>query len=174
MHDRLRVRERALDHLLCAWLLATPACTNDASQAPERVPYADVRRILTQSCAKDVCHGFMTANARLDLTQGDPRAALVGVPSCEYDRMMRVAPGDAEHSWIMVKLRGPVRFRGFTDFIDFTPDPDWHASTPACAGQFDDGSPWFGTRMPPAGTTEISPSEIDAIAAWIRSGAGAD
>ena len=158
-----------------ACVCAAAGCSNDTTMPAEpTVPYAAIELIFQQSCAKQVCHGFMVANAHLDLMQSGPHAALVGVPSCEYDRMLRVAPGDPEHSWIMMKLTGPVRFRQYADFIDFTPDPDWHPSTPECAGTFDDGAPWFGTRMPPADTTMIAPSEIEMIAAWIRGGAGAE
>lgn len=135
--------------------------------------YAEVGAIITRSCARQVCHGFMVANAQMDLMmEAGFRAALVDVPACEYDRMARVKPGDPEHSWIMVKLDGAVRFRQYADFIDFEPDPDWHATNPSCASQFDDGSPWFGTRMPPANTTQPpSAQEIETIRTWIEAGA---
>jgi hypothetical protein len=160
--------------LACA--CAQPACASPVELAPDGGPavtYADVQRILEQSCAKQVCHGFMIASAHLEMTR-DPRAALVGVPSCEYDRMLRVAPGDPEHSWLMIKIAGPVRYRIYDNFVDFTPDPDWQPSTRECSGQFDDGTPWFGLHMPPTGTTTLAPSDIDVIEAWIRAGARAD
>ena len=168
-------------HLLVTWTAAAlTACVLGGCAAESQQKngdgaelYAEVDAIITRSCAREVCHGFMVANAQMDLTmQAGFRAALVGVPACEYDRMQRVAPGDPEHSWIMIKLDGPVRFRQYANFIDFTPDADWHASTPACTGQFDDGSPWFGTRMPPADTTQPpSPQEIATIREWIEAGA---
>jgi hypothetical protein len=151
------------------------ACAAESQQksANGAALYADVDAIITRSCARQVCHGFMVANAQLDLmTAAGFRAALVDVPACEYDRMPRVKPGDPEHSWIMIKLAGRVRFRQYADFVDFEPDPDWRANNPACAGQFDDGSPWFGTRMPPADTTRPpSAQEIETIRAWIEAGA---
>lgn len=157
-----------------AWIAGAAGCTNEtAAPATPTVHYAAVQTILEQSCAKQVCHGFMVMNARLDLT-ADPRAVLVDVPACEYDRMMRVAPFDPEHSWIMIKLAGPVRFRQFADFIDFTPAADWEPSASPCASRFEDGSPWFGTPMPPPDTTIITPAEIETIATWIREGARAD
>jgi hypothetical protein len=107
----------------------------------------------------------------MDLMQAGFRAALVGVPSCEYDRMMRVDPGHPERSWIMVKLAGPVRFRQYADFIDFMPAADWTPGVPECSGVFDDGAPWFGTRMPPADTTTIEGADVDVIRAWISAGA---
>jgi hypothetical protein len=154
---------------------AVGACAAEsrAKSGDGAVLYAEVDAIITRSCARQVCHGFMVANAQMDLMMpAGFRAALVDVPACEYDRMARVKPGDPEHSWIMIKLDGPVRFRQYADFIDFKPDPDWHASIPACTGQFDDGSAWFGTRMPPADTSQPpSAQEIETIRAWIEAGA---
>jgi hypothetical protein len=133
--------------------------------------YREVDGIITDSCARQTCHGALVANAHMDLMAKGFRAALVDVPSCEYDRMKRVAPGDPDHSWIMIKLAGPVRFRQYANFVDIVPAADWKASIPECAGSFDDGSPWFGTRMPPQDTTTISDAEIATIRAWIEAGA---
>jgi hypothetical protein len=99
------------------------------------------------------------------------RAAMVDVSSCEYDRMKRVDPGNPQKSWVMIKLAGPVRFRQYANFIDFKPDPDWKPSVPECSSQFDDGSPWFGTPMPPPDTTMISNPQIELIRSWIEAGA---
>jgi hypothetical protein len=122
--------------------LMVGACAAESQQKSADGPalYADVDAIITRSCARQVCHGFMVANAQMDLMMAAGfRAALVDVPACEYDRMPRVKPGDPEHSWIMIKLDGPVRFRQYADFIDFEPDPDWHANNPAFgAGDRDD------------------------------------
>ena len=165
----------AAPRFLLATLLVGPSCAAETAEpAAPTVHYAAVKTVIEQSCAKQVCHGIMTASAHLDMEQGDPRTALVDVPSCEYDRMMRVKPGDPEHSWIMIKLAGPTRFRLYADFVDFVPEPGWQPSVQECSGQFDDGSPWFGTRMPPMDTTTITPEEIDLIATWIREGARPD
>jgi hypothetical protein len=135
---------------------------------------ASVGAIIKRSCAIQVCHGFMVANAEMDLMRDGFRAALVDVPACEYDRMARVKPGHPEQSWIMIKLSGPVHFRQYADFIDFKPDADWKPSVAACSGTFDDGAPWFGTRMPPANTTQPpSADEIETIREWIAAGAPA-
>ena len=133
--------------------------------------YAQADAIVTRSCARETCHGSMVANARMDLMAKGFRAALVNVTSCEYDRMKRVDPGKPDASWIMIKLSGPVRFRQYADFVDFQPDPGWKPSTPECSGMFDDGSPWFGTRMPPTGTTAISEAVVALIRSWIEAGA---
>jgi hypothetical protein len=159
-------------------LIALSACSAETSDDPHASDagdptalYQSVEAIVTQSCARDVCHGFMVANAHMDLMRDGFRAALVNVPSCEYDRMLRVRPGDPEHSWVMIKLAGAVRFRQYADFIDYQPDPDWHPSVQECSGSFDDGSPWFGTRMPPANTTMITTDDVEKIRAWIVAGA---
>jgi hypothetical protein len=133
--------------------------------------YAQVEQILDNSCAKQVCHGEMVANGHMNLMAGDMRAMLVDVPACEYERMMRVQPGKPEQSYIMLKIAGPVRFRGYADFVDFTPAPGWTPTTPECSGQFDDGSPWFGLHMPPADTTTIEPADIEVLRSWIAAGA---
>lgn len=156
------------------WLMgASMGCASDVPPEPDAAAelYQQVESIITQGCARDVCHGYMVANARMDLIREGFRAALVNVPACEYDRMMRVKPFDPDHSWIMIKLAGPKRFRVYTDFVDFQPEPGWTPSIPECSSTFDDGSAWFGTPMPPPDTTEVTPQDIAVIRRWIAEGA---
>lgn len=133
--------------------------------------YRSVVEIITESCAKQTCHGELSANAHLDFMQADIRAAVVGVRACEYSGMARVEPGAPERSWVMMKLAGPTRFRDFADFVDFTPAPDWQPGAPECSGMFPDGAHWFGTRMPPPDTTTITQDQIETIRDWIANGA---
>ena len=170
----------AITLLLIAFAACTIcACASDSGEldhdgerdAGGAALYRKVEAIVTQSCAREVCHGFMVANAHMDLMRDGFRAALVNVPSCEYDRMLRVKPGDPEHSWMMIKLSGPVRFRQYADFIDIQPEPGWTPTTPECSGSFDDGAPWFGTRMPPADTTVVTTDDVATIREWIAAGA---
>lgn len=163
-----------LRRFTAGWLAYVSACADQtASQdaARARALYPQVEAIVTQACARDVCHGFMVANARLDLVREGLLAALVDVPACEYDRMMRVKPGAPNNSWIMVKLAGTTRFRDYADFIEFEPDPDWQPQIAECSSTFEDGSPWFGTPMPPPDTTEVRPQDIALIREWIALGA---
>jgi hypothetical protein len=146
------------------------ACSAESPDGPDP-RYADVQRVLHESCGKAVCHGSMAQNAHLDLERQDARAALVDVPACEYDRMPRVRPFDPEHSWLMRKIAGPTRFRGYADFVELTPDPDWRPGAPECSGQLDDGSPWFGLHMPPPDSTLLGAADIALLRDWIADGA---
>jgi hypothetical protein len=161
--------------LATALALFSIGCASDAkdTSAMEGAElFHEVSAILDRSCAKQTCHGDMVMNGYLTFMTGDIRGALVGVPSCEYDRMPRVAPFQPEKSWLMIKLAGPTRFVQYMDFIDFEPDPDWKPTKPECSDHLPDGSPWFGTRMPPMDTTEPpSMKEIQVIRKWIELGA---
>ncbi len=146
--------------------------TRDQSSTEGAGLFPEVRAILERSCAKQTCHGDLTMNAFLTFMTSDIRAQLVDVLACEYDRMPRVSPFQPDQSWLMVKLAGPQRFVQYADFIDFKPDPDWRPATPECTDRLPDGSPWFGTRMPPPDTTEqLSTEEIDLVREWIAAGA---
>jgi hypothetical protein len=161
--------------LAVAFASLSMGCANDvqdtsAMQAAEL--FHKVSAILERSCAKQTCHGDMVMNGYLTFMTTDIRGALVNVPACEYNRMPRVAPFHAEKSWLMIKLAGPTRFVQYMDFIDFKPDPDWKPTTPECTDHLPDGSPWFGTRMPPTDTTQPpSAEEIEIIRKWIELGA---
>jgi hypothetical protein len=161
--------------LMFAMLFASLAdCADSAptASAAELAQYAEVERIVKTSCALETCHGFMVANAHMELMHNDLRAAWIDVPACEYSPMMRVKPGAPEESWVMVKLAGPVHFEQYADFIDFKPAADWLPGPPECSGgNFDDGMVWFGTRMPPAGTATVAAEDVDTIRGWIEAGA---
>jgi hypothetical protein len=90
------------------------------------------------------------------------------VPACEYDRMKRVAPGDPDQSFLLVKLEAPFKGPG-THEIAFTPAPDW--SPTACNVPSSDGQPGFGLRMPETGTFQLEPEKIAKLRSWIRAGA---
>jgi mono/diheme cytochrome c family protein len=63
----------------------------------------DIQPIFTDSCVK--CHGPKEQKAKLDLSDGKAYRALVNVPSAEVHSMMRVKPGDAEQSYLWLKLQ---------------------------------------------------------------------
>jgi hypothetical protein len=152
--------------------LALASCGEAGAALDDSALGAEVERIVQSSCAFQTCHGFMVANARMDLMKNGAHAAWVDVAACEYDHMLRVKPGHPEQSWVMVKLSGPVHFEQYADFIDFTPDADWRAGASGCtSSQFDDGRIWFGTRMPPQDTSSIASEDIETIRTWIARGA---
>lgn len=169
----LLVRARS-SCVTCAICLVACAAAPESQPAAERAgleEYRSVVEIISESCAKQTCHGELSANAHLDFMQADIRAAVVGVKACEYSGMARVEPGAPERSWVMMKLAGPTRFRDFADFIDFAPPADWQPGAPECSGMFPDGAHWFGTRMPPPDTTTITEDQIETIRGWIANGA---
>jgi len=58
------------------------------------------------------CHDSISAQAGLVLASGLARANLVGVPSSQQPALMRVAPGDAEQSYLLRKVRGDDSITG--------------------------------------------------------------
>lgn len=64
---------------------------------------ADLQPILNSRCV--VCHVTGAENAGLNLARSVARRNLVGVPSTE-SKLMRVAPGKPEDSYLMHKLLG--------------------------------------------------------------------
>lgn len=115
------------------------------------------------------CHGTNPAGQGLDfgalVESGTLWQAMAGVPSCQYDAMPLVSPGDPDQSWLMVKLTAPTGPEGR---LDFAPALDWEPMPGSCAvavaGRYD-----FGTRMPEIGS--LSDDEIETIRAWIIAGA---
>jgi hypothetical protein len=153
-----------------------PACGGDASlTAPDAgAQYAEVEAILRRSCAYERCHAGALIGAGLDLSAGgDYRAVLLDRPACEYERMALVEPGDADRSWLMVKLTAPYRSRDdpYAFYIEFEPDDDWDPSLRRCPDETDDGTPLFGQRMPLTAPNMLKESELAAIRAWIEGGA---
>ncbi len=104
------------------------------------------------------------------LAAGDIRSAMVNVPSCEYDLMGRIEPGDPGNSWIMVKITAPfvdddMTAREYGNLI-FEPDPSWSAEG-RCASDVTG----FGKRMPSVGGFEMPERFRTAVRTWIEQGA---
>lgn len=66
---------------------------------------ADILPILTTSCAKSPCHDE-TASAGLRLTSAVAYSNLVDVISSEDNSKKRIDPGDAQNSYLIMKLEG--------------------------------------------------------------------
>lgn len=136
--------------------------------------YPQVHAILERSCAFERCHQGRVFGGGLYLDpDADMRAALVGVPACEYERMARVEPFDPAASWLMVKLT--ATFRPETDpyanYIEFTPASNWQEGARGCPDQTEDGHPLFGQRMPALAPNRLPDTELSLIEAWIAQGA---
>ncbi len=132
-------------------VLAVAGMTGCGPEPPLEPTYENLASVLGRSCAFSTsCHGgtgrgmaTMNLSAARD-PGGDVTPALLGVPSCEYDLMPRVDPGNPDNSWILVKIDGVYD----ADLnVLFTPDPGWTpVSTRLCPGDGD-----FGHRMPDTG-----------------------
>lgn len=133
---------------------------------PLEPTYANVAAVIGRSCTFTTsCHGGSRGQASL-LFMGvdDLTTELNGVPSCQYDAMPRVDPGNPDNSWMMVKIDG---MRDASNMVVFTPDPGWTPDTsdPLCPG---DGN--FGLGMP-FGAPPLPDNEIEMIRQWIANGA---
>ncbi len=117
----------------------------DANPGGEPVSLArDIQPILTTGCAVAGCHTGNEPEALLRLDPGwvhDPELGAVGVASLEAPGLLRIAPGDAQGSYLVAKLEGR---------------------------QDDVGG--FGEPMP-AGAPPLSDEVITLIRSWIDDGA---
>ena len=68
------------------------------------------KKIFDTTCATEFCHGATAASAGLDLSAGAAIANLVNVPAAaegaKAANLLRVAPGDPDHSFLMLKIEG--------------------------------------------------------------------
>ncbi len=108
--------------LLLGVLLATGGCgtvkspTEPSSPPPGGVPALTFTQIETQIftpvCAKAGCHAAGSSPSGLVLEAGQSYGNLVGHPAAENSSLDRVAPGDPDHSYIILKLRGDPSITG--------------------------------------------------------------
>lgn len=96
-------------------IAAVAACGSDSPTAPTTPTTPDPdelmptlssiqTRIFNESCIGH--HGDHATEADLDLTDGMSYAQLVNMPSFQVPSLNRVAPGDAENSYLIHKLEG--------------------------------------------------------------------
>jgi hypothetical protein len=156
----------------------------------EQTLYERVETIIAASCSSGYCHGGPgtgAANINFErmISLGQPfSAALLSdngdlLPSCQYDRMPLLTPGNSSESWLMVKVDAAHNEMGQ---IDFTPAADWDPGiVPDGDGQYppsacpltEDGAIVFGLIMPytAVGPALLSSPDREAIRAWIDAGA---
>ena len=149
----------------------------DATDPTEAPDWADApasflaaQSVIQTSCTFVRCHGgpFMLAAGLWFDPYGSIRGPLVNVPACEYDRMMRVAPGDPANSWMVVKLtasQDPV-----THAILFSPEAGW-APVASCGLDPGDAGGRFGIRMPETDNYQLDPTSLAQLIDWIEAGA---
>jgi len=67
--------------------------------------YFNIQPIFTQNCVANGCHNS-AAQGGLVLLQGPAYVNLVNIPSTQEQNRMRVLPGDAENSYLIIKIEG--------------------------------------------------------------------
>jgi hypothetical protein len=142
----------------------------DAVVSDAPASYLAAESVIRASCAFVRCHGGPTrggAGLWFGQTQSI-RGPLVNVPACEYDKMMRVKPGDLANSWVMTKLTAPQDPQ--THVLAFSPAADWVPAA-GCTIDTTDASGRFGLHMPETGNFELDPDSLSKLVAWIEAGA---
>lgn len=88
----------------------------EPSSPPGNVPALTFTQIQTQIftpvCAKAGCHAAGSSPSGLVLEAGQSYGNLVGRPAAENSSLARVAPGDPDHSYMILKLRGDPSITG--------------------------------------------------------------
>ena len=68
--------------------------------------------IFSQKCALSGCHLGSSAPLGLELSEGKSRGNLVNVPSQEVPKLLRVAPGNPDQSYMVRKIEGAAGIIG--------------------------------------------------------------
>jgi hypothetical protein len=102
-------------------------CTGDAPCLSELQ-----ETLFTPTCARGGCHDAATAQSGLVLEDGETWRNLVGVPSVGAPGAVRVDPGAATRSYLVMKLEGapgivgvPMPFGTTLDSTAITPVRSW-------------------------------------------------
>ncbi len=97
--------------LLLTTIAMLTGCGSDGGSGPTGGVSADpsfageIQPIFTSRCASQACHGA-SEQAGLKLTAGDAREELVDVASTSEPAFLRVATGDADTSYVVIRLDG--------------------------------------------------------------------
>lgn len=109
-HVLATLRALVLGSLLFACERAEPSSA--AVPAPN---FADIQAgIFATECALSGCHRGGSAPLGLDLSPGSAAANLVNVPSAEVPALLRVAPGNPDDSYLVIKIEGGPRIASGT------------------------------------------------------------
>jgi len=81
---------------------AGPPSFGSLDAADDRSPLAKVKGEIDQVCSQDGCHGGGVAG--LGLHTNAEFDAMINVASVEMPSMLRVRPGDPEHSYVYLKV----------------------------------------------------------------------
>ncbi len=113
----------------------------DATVDPQATLSCDVQPIFTANCALSGCHAAPNPAEGQNLSAGQAFGNTVNVPSQQVARLFRVEPGNADSSYLVIKIEGE-------------------------AGQVGG----MATQMP-LGMAPLSRAQIDTIRSWIDAGA---
>lgn len=97
--------------------LATASCTGESGATALDPPEGGggardfglsngAQPIFTRNCAFGGCHGGSSPQQGMNLSAGLAYSNTVNVPSRQVPRLYRVAPGDPDSSYLMLKLQG--------------------------------------------------------------------
>lgn len=94
-------------------IVAALGCADGTGVAPPPPPppgslrfSTGVQPILTANCAFSECHAGSDPQEGMDLSVGAAHASIVNVPSNQVTRLSRVAPGNPDSSYVVLKLEG--------------------------------------------------------------------
>lgn len=97
--------------------------------------------VFTESCVSSQCHGGAAPKESLDLRSNAAFDELVGVPSVQSGGLMLVEPGNAENSYLYIKLG-----RGDQTLRDERLMPS--SSSPLCDEKLDYIKQWIDDGAP--------------------------
>lgn len=98
-------------------------------------------QIFSQSCALSGCHAGDSAPLGLDLTEEEAYDNLVNVSSREVPNLLRVEPGNAEDSYLIIKVRGGNRMAEGTSRMPLGRSPLSEEDIQLIEEWIDDGAP---------------------------------
>jgi len=113
--------------LLLGSILVLAACEHAAVLDPiepdEPTLTAVQARIFSQGCALSGCHAGSAAPMGLDLREGFAFSHTVNVPSLQVPALMRVAPGNPDASYLVMKVEGSEGIVGSRMPLGMSPLP---------------------------------------------------
>lgn len=113
--------------------------------------FLQVQAVFDARCT--VCHSGASASQGLVLSAGQAFSQLVGVPSAQQDDLLRVAPGEPDNSYLLMKVRGDA---GITGLQMPRNGPPFLSSI-----QIETIEQWISAGAPPAQVT-APPTEFNA------------
>ena len=99
----------------CCTILLTAGCEHADPLDPNQIEptLSSIQtNIFDLNCALSGCHAGPNPQLGLDLSAGQARANMVGVPSVQRGTVLRIAPGDPDASYLVWKIEGRPEIGG--------------------------------------------------------------